>query len=173
MKYRWRSSNANVDLLQSKRSRTIQMGTWGLITSQGKVQPLLFSQLVNYLAQVECPGFSRTNGLQYLDTVLSSRLPWGTGDNVSNQLLKLQWSMTQIWKKSIGCSILRPSSEAQCWAALAKRQEAWQPLQVRFGHYYFTNDKSGHREMPWLKLDVSRTCGLKNLRLCVADFCIA
>ena len=120
MKYRWRSSNANVDLLQSKRSRTIQMGTWGLITSQGKVQPLLFSQLVNYLAQVECPGFSRTNGLQYLDTVLSSRLPWGTGDNVSNQLLKLQWSMTQIWKKSIGWSILRPSSEAQCWAALAK-----------------------------------------------------
>ena len=45
MKIRWKSSNANVDLLQSKRSRTIQMGTWGLITSQGKVQPLLFSQL--------------------------------------------------------------------------------------------------------------------------------
>ena len=79
MKNRWKSSNPNVDLLQSKCSRTIQMGTWGLITSEGKVQPLLFSQLVNYLAQVECPGpcmvFSRTNGLQYLDTVLSSRLP--------------------------------------------------------------------------------------------------
>ena len=117
MKNRWKSSNTNVDLLQAKRSRTIQMGTWGLITSQGKVQPLLFSQL------------SSASGMPWVFQDQWAPIPWHCAKLKTT--LRHRWQCEQsaieitmindtVLKEINWLIILRPSSEVQCWAVLAK-----------------------------------------------------
>ena len=102
MENRWISPKANGWSVAGKviQNKPNAGQTRGLTTLKGEVQPLLLPQLVNYQEQMECPcscmGFSRSKG-QYLDAVCwSSRLLWGTGDYVSNQLLPL--SIPRIWK---------------------------------------------------------------------------
>ena len=82
----------------------------------------------------------------------------------------LQWSMPQIWKKSIGWSssghLLRFSVEL-CWRSAVEQHTGGLTTSANeVGHYYFTSDNlSRDREMPWITLGFFQDQGAQKLEI--------